>query len=177
MRHELPWGLGGVLRFYVGVTGALILLAAVTTSVSGLLPARVLARRARAAAAKLRAAEPPRARLAAGDPRRRGHLVGDRHRARRPFKKDDVAFLASLFSFGVLLAFTAAQLAVIKLRIDEPDLPRPYRAPFSVTIRGQRDPAARDRRRGRDVRGLGDRDGDASRPRATPARCGCSSGS
>jgi APA family basic amino acid/polyamine antiporter len=51
-------------------------------------------------------------------------------------KSDDVAFLASLFSFGVLLAFTAAQLAVIKLRIDEPDLPRPYRAPFSVTIHG-----------------------------------------
>ena len=52
------------------------------------------------------------------------------------FTKHDVAFLASLFSFGVLLAFTAAQLAVIKLRITEPDLPRPYRAPFNVTIRG-----------------------------------------
>ena len=35
LRHELPWGLGGALRFYVGITGALILLAAVTTSVSG----------------------------------------------------------------------------------------------------------------------------------------------
>jgi APA family basic amino acid/polyamine antiporter len=34
----------------------------------------------------------------------------------------------------VLLAFTAAQLAVIKLRIDEPDLPRPYRAPFNIRI-------------------------------------------
>ena len=50
------------------------------------------------------------------------------------FLKHDVAFLASLFSFGVLLAFTAAQLAVIKLRIDEPDLLRPYRAPFNVRI-------------------------------------------
>jgi APA family basic amino acid/polyamine antiporter len=55
-------------------------------------------------------------------------------------KKDDVEFLASLFSFGVLLAFTAAQLAVIKLRITEPDLPRPYRAPFPVTIRGREIP-------------------------------------
>ena len=35
LRQELPWGLGGALRFYVGITGALILLAAVTTSVSG----------------------------------------------------------------------------------------------------------------------------------------------
>ncbi len=45
-------------------------------------------------------------------------------------------FLASLFSFGVLLAFTAAQLAVIRLRFSEPDLPRPYRAPANVRIRG-----------------------------------------
>ena len=29
---------------------------------------------------------------------------------------DDVTFLASLYSFGVLLTFTAAQLAVIRLR-------------------------------------------------------------
>src|SRR5439155_27010315 len=35
IRRELPWGLGGALRFYVGITGALILLAAITTSVSG----------------------------------------------------------------------------------------------------------------------------------------------
>ena len=33
--HKLPWDLGGVLRFYVGITGALILLAAITTSMSG----------------------------------------------------------------------------------------------------------------------------------------------
>jgi len=32
---ELPGGLGGVLEFYVGLTGALILLVAVTTSISG----------------------------------------------------------------------------------------------------------------------------------------------
>jgi nucleotide-binding universal stress UspA family protein len=52
------------------------------------------------------------------------------------FVRDDVAFLASLFSFGVLAAFTAAQLAVIKLRFTEPELPRPYRAPGNVRIRG-----------------------------------------
>ena len=33
--NQLPGGLGGVLEFYVGITGALILLAAVTTSISG----------------------------------------------------------------------------------------------------------------------------------------------
>src|SRR5205814_9641970 len=46
-----------------------------------------------------------------------------------------VTFLASVFSFGVLLAFTAAQLAVIRLRIAEPELPRPYRAPLNISFR------------------------------------------
>jgi APA family basic amino acid/polyamine antiporter len=47
-----------------------------------------------------------------------------------------VLFLASLFSFGVLLAFTAAQLAVIKLRFAEPDRRRPFKVPLSVRVRG-----------------------------------------
>ncbi|TML25221.1 MAG: APC family permease, partial [Actinobacteria bacterium] len=46
--------------------------------------------------------------------------------------KHPVFFLASLFSFGVLLAFTATQLAVIKLRFTEPERRRPYRVPFTV---------------------------------------------
>jgi basic amino acid/polyamine antiporter, APA family len=40
-----------------------------------------------------------------------------------------VVALASLYSFGILLAFTAAQLAVVRLRRKEPALPRPFRAP------------------------------------------------
>jgi nucleotide-binding universal stress UspA family protein len=54
----------------------------------------------------------------------------------------DPAFLASAYSFGVLLAFTAAQLAVIRLRIREPNLTRPFRARPEVTIRGHRLPLA-----------------------------------
>ena len=151
------------LRFYVGVTGALILLAAVTTSISGLLAARVLAGRARPAATQLRPPEPPCARLAARDRLGRADLVGDRDRD-RVLRATTCEFLASLFSFGVLLAFTAAQLAVIKLRIDEPDLPRPYRAPFNVS-----DPAARRSRcrrssaRSLTFTDLGDRARDAPR--------------
>ena len=49
---------------------------------------------------------------------------------------DDPAFLASAYSFGVLFAFTAAQLAVIRLRRKEPDLARPFRARPEVRIRG-----------------------------------------
>jgi nucleotide-binding universal stress UspA family protein len=42
----------------------------------------------------------------------------------------------------VLLAFTAAQLAVIRLRVREPDLTRPFRARPEVTVRGHRLPLA-----------------------------------
>jgi APA family basic amino acid/polyamine antiporter len=134
LKNELPWGLGDALRVYVGLTGALILLVAVTTSISGFsrlayslgehgqLP-RSFGRLSR------RAHVSPHAISAAA-------LVSSLMVIGTSFLEHDVAFLASLFSFGVLLAFTAAQLAVIKLRIDEPDLPRPYRAPFNVRIRG-----------------------------------------
>jgi APA family basic amino acid/polyamine antiporter len=133
LKGELPWVFGDALRVYVGITGALILLAAVTTSISGFsrlayslgehgqLP-RSFGRLSR------RAHVSPNAIISAA-------LVSSLIVIGTSFLKHDVAFLASLFSFGVLLAFTAAQLAVIKLRIDEPDLPRPYRAPFNVRIR------------------------------------------
>ena len=54
----------------------------------------------------------------------------------------DPVFLAALYSFGVLIAFTAAQLAVIRLRMREPDLPRPFRARPNVSIRGTAVPLA-----------------------------------
>jgi APA family basic amino acid/polyamine antiporter len=47
-----------------------------------------------------------------------------------------VRFLAGLYSFGVLIAFTAAQLAVVRLRFTEPELERPFRVPGNVRIRG-----------------------------------------
>ena len=62
--------------------------------------------------------------------------LGDAARDRRRPPTDAVRFLASLYSFGVLIAFTAAQLAVVRLRFTEPDLERPFRAPGNVRIRG-----------------------------------------
>ncbi len=136
--RELPGGLGGVLEFYVGITGALILLAAVTTSISGFsrlayslgehgqLP-RSFGRLSR------RAHVSPQAVIAVA-------VISSALAIATSFVRHDVAYLASLYSFGVLLAFTAAQLAVIKLRISEPDLERPYRAPFDVRIRGAQIP-------------------------------------
>jgi APA family basic amino acid/polyamine antiporter len=53
----------------------------------------------------------------------------------------DVKLLASLYAFGAMLAITIAQLSIIRLRITEPDRPRPYRVPFDVNWRGARLPA------------------------------------
>ena len=132
IRAELPTFLGDALRFYVGVTGALILLAAVVTSISGF---------SRLAYSLGEHGQLP---SSFGRLSRRAHVspiaivsvavVGSAFVIGTSFARNDVTSLASLFSFGVLFAFTAAQLAVIKLRVDEPDLPRPYRAPFDVRI-------------------------------------------
>jgi APA family basic amino acid/polyamine antiporter len=132
LRAELPWYFGDVLRFYVGVTGAFILLVAVTTSISGF---------SRLAYSLGEHGQLPRG---FGRLSRRAHVspqaiawaavISSAIVIWTSFLKNDVAFLASLFSFGVLLAFTAAQLAVIKLRVDEPDLARPYRVPWNMRV-------------------------------------------
>jgi basic amino acid/polyamine antiporter, APA family len=45
--------------------------------------------------------------------------------------------LASLYSFGILIAFMLTQAAVVWLRIVEPDLPRPFMMHGNVWIRGR----------------------------------------
>jgi basic amino acid/polyamine antiporter, APA family len=44
--------------------------------------------------------------------------------------------LGNLYSFGALLSFTIAHIAVIALRVKDPDRERPYRLPWNVRIRG-----------------------------------------
>src|SRR5437764_2910815 len=122
------------LRVYVGLTGALILLVAAATSNSGFgrlafslaehgqLPRRFgrLSRRSlHSPETVVAAATLPIAFLLA-----------------TAWTTNPVGFLASLFSFGVLVAFTAAQLAVLKLRFSKPDAERPFRVPLSVRVRG-----------------------------------------
>ncbi|HEX6699724.1 MAG TPA: universal stress protein [Gaiellaceae bacterium] len=134
LQPHLPDWAGGMLRVYVGLSGAFVLLIAATTSMGGFsrlayslgehgqLPRDFgrLHRRTLLSPQAIGAAVVISIAL----------LVGT------SFINDNVAFLASLFSFGVLLAFTAAQLAVIALRIKAPNLERPYRVPFAVRIRG-----------------------------------------
>jgi APA family basic amino acid/polyamine antiporter len=47
------------------------------------------------------------------------------------------AFLGNLYAFGAMLSFTIAHIAVIRLRIKEPQRKRPYRGPGNVTVRGR----------------------------------------
>jgi APA family basic amino acid/polyamine antiporter len=134
LRGPLPDPLATALRVYVGLTGAVILLVAITTSISGFTRlAHSLGEHGQLPRAfgrlNRRTLVSPQAIVAAA-------LISTALMIGTSFVHEDVAFLASLFSFGVLAAFTAAQLAVIRLRFSEPELPRPYRAPWNVSWRG-----------------------------------------
>jgi APA family basic amino acid/polyamine antiporter len=130
IRGHVPGFVGDPLQVFVGLSGALILLTAATTSISGFgrlayslgehaqLPRKFGMLRQRTLVA-------PRSIVAAATISIA--LLGGTAPLAHP-----VFFLASLFSFGVLLAFTAAQLAVIRLRFTEPDRRRPYRVPLTV---------------------------------------------
>jgi APA family basic amino acid/polyamine antiporter len=131
---HMPDGLVDAIRVFIGLTGVVILVGAISTSISGagrlayslgqhhMLPHRfgVLNRRTLIAPEAILATVTIASVLLLI-----AHAAGT-----------EVRFLASLYSFGVLVAFTAAQLAVIRLRRTEPDLERPFRAPLNVRIRG-----------------------------------------
>jgi basic amino acid/polyamine antiporter, APA family len=130
----LPGWIVDVLRVVVGLTGAMVLVAAASTSISGAgRLAYSLARydmlpRALARLNRRTLISPVAIVLTAG---LACMLLLLAQAADRPS-----VFLASVYSFGVLFAFTAAQVAVIRLRSTEPGLERPFRAPLDVTIRG-----------------------------------------
>jgi basic amino acid/polyamine antiporter, APA family len=131
---HLPAMFVNALRVFIGLTGAVILVAVITTSFSG--------------AGRLAYSLGRRDML----PRAFGRLSGRTLISPAAIiftsaiatailliakaANDPVRFLASLYSFGVLIAFTAAQVAVIRLRFTEPDLERPFRVPWNVRIRG-----------------------------------------
>jgi APA family basic amino acid/polyamine antiporter len=130
LRDHLPDFLGDPLQVFVGTSGALILLTAAATSIAGFgrlayslgehgqLPRRFgrLSRRSLVSPQSIVAAALTAIALLA---------------VTAPLTHP-VFFLASLYSFGVLLAFTAAQLAVIKLRFSHPTKRRPYRVPLAI---------------------------------------------
>src|SRR6187431_98091 len=134
LRGHVPNLVGDALVVYVGLTGALVLLAAATTSMSGFTRlAHSLGghRQLPPSFGRLnrRTLVSPQA-IVAVTAISIGLVIAT------GLFGDDVEFLASLYSFGVLLAFAAAQLAVIRLRYTEPDLPRPFRAPLAAPMIG-----------------------------------------
>ncbi len=52
----------------------------------------------------------------------------------------DVKLLAGIYAFGATLAITIAHVSVLRLRVSEPDRPRPFRVPLNVEWRGARIP-------------------------------------
>ena len=131
---ELPANVVTLLRVAVGLSSALILLMAITTSMSGcarlahsmgthgMLPREIGRFERRTLVSRETIAAITAVAIAVV-------LVGST-------VDSEAKFLASTYSFGVLLAFTLAQLAVIRLRRREPDLPRPFRARPDVRLRG-----------------------------------------
>ena len=137
---SLPDAAVDTIKVFLGVTGAIILISAIATSLSGagrlayslgqraMLPrsfGRLNQRTFIAPVSIVSGAAIAAALLVIAE------LVGK-----------EVTFLASLYSFGALIAFTAAQLAVIRLRFTEPDLARPYRVPGNIRVRGVAVPIA-----------------------------------
>src|SRR3954462_6265328 len=47
-------------------------------------------------------------------------------------------FLGQMYAFGAMLSFTIAHLAVIRLRLKQPDAERPYRGPGNLKLSGGR---------------------------------------
>jgi APA family basic amino acid/polyamine antiporter len=137
---SLPDAAVDTIKVFLGITGAIILISAIATSLSGagrlayslgqraMLPrsfGRLNQRTFIAPASIVSGAVIAAVLVVIAD------LVGK-----------EVTFLASLYSFGALIAFTAAQVAVIRLRFTEPDLARPYRVPGNVRLRGTPVPVA-----------------------------------
>jgi len=46
-------------------------------------------------------------------------------------------FLGNMYAFGAMLSFTVAHASVIRLRMKEPDRPRPYRGPGTLRVAGR----------------------------------------
>ena len=134
---ELPGGADAFVGF-VGVANALVLITIIATAMAGaerlaysmarydMLP-HVFARPERGSSPT------PAATLAAA-------IIAPTLIVLAVVVGDGARFLAGVYSFGVLIAMTAAQVAVIRLRVREPELERPFVVPLNIPWRGARIP-------------------------------------
>jgi basic amino acid/polyamine antiporter, APA family len=131
---ELPAGIVDALRVAVGLSGALILVMSVTTSISGC--ARLAHSMGTHGMLPRELGRLERKTLVSREAIIAITLVAIAVLLVASLVPDEARFLAGTYSFGVLLAFTLAQLAVIRLRRLEPDLDRPFRARPDVRLGG-----------------------------------------
>jgi APA family basic amino acid/polyamine antiporter len=140
LEGHMPGFLVDCLRVVIGLTGAGILIAAATTAISGI--GRVVFSLGRHQMLPhvfgtfgRRSTLPPAAILGAA-------AVSCGLAIAAAAVGNEAKFLGSLYSFGVLITFTVAQAAVVRLRFSEPDLERPYRVRGNIRIRGRDVPVA-----------------------------------
>lgn len=140
LEGHMPGFLVDLLRVLIGLSGAGILLAAATTSISGV--GRVVYSLGRHQMLPhtfgtfgRRSTLPPAAILGAA-------VVSSTLVVLAAAIGNEVRFLASLYSFGVLITFAVAQAAVVRLRFSDPDLERPFLVPVNLRIRGRPVPVA-----------------------------------
>jgi basic amino acid/polyamine antiporter, APA family len=137
-RAELPEPAVDALRVFIGLSAAAVLVGVITTSISGagrlafVLAQRQMLPRAFGRLSPRTLISPVTILSVAG--LASGLLVIAAAHGQ------PTRFLASLYSFGIMLAFTAGQAAVIRLRVKEPDLERPFRVRPEIKVRGYRLP-------------------------------------
>ena len=137
---DLPSLVVDGLRTMIGLSGALILIGAATTSVSGC--SRLAHSMASHGMLPREFGRFGRRSLVSGEAIIVIAVAAIAVVIATGIHGDDSQFLASVYSFGVLVAFALAQIAVVRLRFSEPTLPRPFRAGPDVRIAGTPVPIA-----------------------------------
>lgn len=130
---ELPGG-GGVFEAAIGVSEALILITVMATAMAG--GERLAYAMARYDMLPHAFARPERGTSPTGAATLAAAVIAPVLIVLADLLGDGARFLAGLYSFGVLIAMTAAQLAVVRLRTREPEMPRPFRVPGNIRWRG-----------------------------------------
>jgi len=51
--------------------------------------------------------------------------------------RGQLSFLADLYNFGAMLAFTSAHVSLLALRYKHPEMARPFKVPLNITFRGR----------------------------------------
>lgn len=129
----LPVGIKHLLRYYVGILAATILFIATNAGLIGI-------SRLSWSLAEHRQLPPIFSRL---HPRYRTPwftIILFSAFAAALLIPGQTSFLGNLYSFGAMLSFTTAHLAIIVLRVKDPDRERPYRIPWGIPYRGARIP-------------------------------------